>query len=260
MPALQNFARERLKRGEVCIGGNPHISRAPEIGRIFQACDYDWLYIDLEHSAHTVDSAGDLSLAALDQGITPLVRVGTHNGHMINRVICNGAMGVIVPHVQTADEARHIVDHVKFAPDGKASVPAFFLHYRHAAVDKKSAARDLNAQTLVIPMIESRKAVENAEEIAAVDGVDVLFVGGSDLTFDMGLNGQYGHPEVKAACQSVIDACRQHGKYPGMGGPGDEALLAEYVRMGMRFMSGANDVNLLVSGARAKAAFWRGIL
>lgn len=257
---IRNHARERLERDEVCIGGNAHLSRAPEIGRIYQACGFDYLYIDMEHSAHTVDSAGDLCLAALDQDITPIVRVGTHNGHMINRVICNGALGVVIPHVETAEQAEHIVQNVKFAPDGKASVPAFFLHFRHFPVDKETAARELNAKTLVIPMIESRKGVENAEAIAAVPGVDVLFIGGSDLTFDMGLNGQYGHPDVKAACQKVIDACRKHGKHPGLGGPGDEDLLAEYVRMGMRYMSGANDVNLLVAGATAKAKFWRGIL
>lgn len=261
MATLRNHCKAQLRKGALVVGANAHITRTPEIGRVFQAAGFDFVWVDLEHSAHSIDSAGDICLGALDQGITPLVRVGWISGQLINRVICNGAMGVIVPHVDTPEEAEEVVANVKFAPQGRASVPAYFPQFRHAQIDKEEAGRLMNRETLAVVMIESEKAVANAEAIAKVKGVDVLFIGASDLTFDMGLNGQYGHPKVKAACQRVAEAAAKHGRTPGLGGPAlsDAALWQEYVRMGFRYISAGSDLGYITSGARATCAFFRGI-
>ncbi len=261
MAKLRNYCKERLAKGELALGANPHLTRSPEIGRVYQACGYDWLFIDLEHSAHSVDSAGDLSLAALDQEITPLVRVGTINGPFINRVICNGAMGVIAAHVDTPEEAAEVVKHVKFAPDGEASVPAYFPQFRHADIGKDEAGRLMNETTLVVPMIESEIAVNNADAIAAIPGVDVLFIGGSDLTFDMGINGQYAHSRVKEAARTVVEATKKHGNHAGFGGPAfsDVGLWTEIIQMGYHFISCGSDLGFITAGARQRSTFLRGL-
>ncbi|TBR26626.1 MAG: hypothetical protein EPO10_22255 [Reyranella sp.] len=108
--------------------------------------------------------------------------------------------------------------------------------------------------TLIVVMIETPKAVENAEAIAAVPGIDCLLVGSSDLSMEMGIPGDTGNPKVQAAVDKVVAACRTHGKWPGMGGAYTEELLKLYIDKGMKFMLSGNDLPMLTGAARAHQA------
>jgi 2-keto-3-deoxy-L-rhamnonate aldolase RhmA len=121
------------------------------------------------------------------------------------------------------------------------------------------AQKILNAEILIIPMIETPLAVENAEATAAIDGIDALLIGTNDLTLEMGISGQVGHARTKAAYATVAAACKRHGKVLGMGGVYDQELATEYIGMGARFILGANDHALLLNAATQRVQFLRGL-
>ena len=121
-------------------------------------------------------------------------------------------------------------------------------------------AEAVNAATLLILMIETPRAVKNADAIAAVEGVDVLLIGTNDLCMEMGIPGQFDHPDVAAAYDTVIAACHKHGKHPGMGGVYDPAMMAQYVDKGMKFILSGNDMAFMMAGAKAQTAAIRELI
>jgi 4-hydroxy-2-oxoheptanedioate aldolase len=176
MNAVRNPARERLERGELSIGLGIRLGRSVDIAKILKTSGYDWVFLDLEHSPMSLDTASQISVAALDTGISPIVRVPAMQMAMATRALDGGALGIIMPHVDTAAEARAIVDHLKYPPIGHRSVsgaqPQF--DYRTMNIGELTAA--LNATTLTVVMVETPKAIANVDAIAAVPGIDVVLV------------------------------------------------------------------------------------
>jgi 2-keto-3-deoxy-L-rhamnonate aldolase RhmA len=220
---------------------------------------FDWLFLDLEHSAMSIETAAQLAIAALDAGIAPIARVPKGEYSLATRLLDNGALGIVVPHVDTVEQARRLVDAFRFQPMGHRSTggpPAQFGYRPPAALETQ---RTLNAEILVIPMIETPEAVENADKIAALDGIDALLIGTNDLTLEMGIAGQVGHERVRAAYQKVADACRRHNKVLGMGGVYDQEVASRYIGMGARLILAGSDHNLLLDAATRRAEFLRGL-
>ncbi len=259
MPIVPNHAKQRLARGELALGFGVHHLRGSAVGMLAAAAGYDWLFIDMEHGAMSVHEATQIAIAALNQGITPIVRVCKDAIFEGTRALDNGAMGVVVPHVDTAEEARAIAAAYRFPPVGTRSWggPPFAYNFQPPATAEAQA--ELNRDILVACMIETPEAVQNAEAIAAVPGVDVLMIGTSDLTASMGIAGQIGHPDVQAAYAKVAAACARAGKTLGMGGVYDEVYAKEYIRMGARFLLSGSDHNLLMAGALMRSKFLRSL-
>lgn len=247
-----NRAIERLRAGELSLGLSLRQARGGDAARIALTCGFDWLFIDLEHAAMSIDTAAQVAHAGLEAGITPIVRVGGHEPFHANRVLTNGALGVIFPHVDTAAQAAACAASCRFAPRGIRGVPATFPALGYDKPPLAKAIERLNAITSVIVMIESRAAVADVDAIAAVDGVDILFVGASDLSVEMGKPGAYRDPEVLGALEAVAAACRRHGKVAGLGGIGDHGLLSELIGDGYRFLLAANDLDLMMIAGKAR--------
>jgi 2-keto-3-deoxy-L-rhamnonate aldolase RhmA len=259
MPLASNHVRQRLAAGGLALGFGVHHLRGSAVGMIAAANGYDWLFIDMEHGAMSVDDAARISIAALSQGIAPIVRCCKDALHEGTRCLDNGAMGVVVPHVDTPEEAKAVVDAYRFPPAGHRSWGGPPFAYGLGAVNQAEAQAELNAAILVVVMIETPQAVANAEAIAAVPGVDVLLFGTSDLTASMGIPGQIGHPDVRAAYATVGAACAKHGKVMGMGGVYDEKVAPDYIALGARFILGGSDHAFVMAGAGARAKFLRGL-
>jgi 4-hydroxy-2-oxoheptanedioate aldolase len=119
--------------------------------------------------------------------------------------------------------------------------------------------KTLNAEVMVIPMIETPEAVENADKIAAIEGVDALLIGTNDLSLEMGIAGQVGHERIQAAYKKVADACQRHKKVLGMGGVYDQELASRYIGMGARMVLAGSDHNLFLEAATRRAEFLRGL-
>ncbi|UCE31788.1 MAG: aldolase [Burkholderiales bacterium] len=253
---VHNHAIDRLRAGAVSLGLSLRMGLAPYAARVARTCGFDWVFIDLEHGPMSFETASDMALAALEAGITPVVRVAGHEPFHANRALTNGAVGVIFPHVDTAEQAQACARAARFAPVGIRGVPAVFPQLGFDKPPLAEATRRLNALTTVIVMIESAEAVANADAIAAVEGVDMLFVGASDLSVEMEQPGAYRAPAVRDALDRVAEAARRHGKFAGLGGIGDAALLAELVGQGYRFLLAGNDLDLFMKAARERTREW----
>lgn len=257
MTALRNVARERLERDELSLGLGLRMARTVDIAKALKTCDYDWLFIDLEHNTMAIDTAGQIAVAALDVGIAPLVRVPRRQYWMATRALDGGALGVVMPHVDTAEEAREAVDHLRYPPAGHRSVAGSLPQMDFKPMKTGDITTVLNAATLITVMVESPESVENVDAIAAVPGVDAILIGTNDLAMEMGIPGDFTNPKIVGAYEKVIAACKKHGKFPGMGGVYAEDLMRRYIGMGMRMILAGGDTGMMMQAATQRAVLLR---
>ena len=213
----------------------------------------------MEHSSLDVDMASQLAMASLGAGISPIVRVPGHEHYHASRLLDNGAQGIVAPHVDTVEEAKRIVSACRYPPQGKRSVAGPAPQFGFKNVPLGEATRMMNEETLVVVMLETPKAIANADAIAQVEGVDVLLIGTNDLCAEMGMPGQFADAKVESAYKTVIEACRKHGKHPGMGGVYDPKLMTKYCGIGMRFILSGSDLSFIMAGARERSTMLRSV-
>jgi 2-keto-3-deoxy-L-rhamnonate aldolase RhmA len=261
MTLIRNEAKRKLKAGELALGFGVHHLRTSAVGMLAASCGHDWIFIDMEHGAFSTHEATQICIAALTTGMTPIVRVAADAIDEGARALDNGAMGIVVPHVDTRTQAERIAQAYRYPPAGTRSWGGPPAAFRFKPPGHAEAQAQLNDEILVIAMIESREAVRNADAIAAVAGIDALLIGTSDLSADLGIAGQIGHAEVQAAYQTVAAACRKHGKILGMGGVYDREWATRYIKdAGARLVLSGNDHNYMIAGATERTALLRSIV
>jgi len=244
-------AVERLKQGVPVVALGVRSSRTADIARIARSSGHHAIWVDLEHSTMPIDTAALICAAALDIGLAPFVRVPEREYGLIGRLLDGGVLGIIAPRVETVEEAQEIVTACRFPPLGHRSAVAALPHLDFRKMPAEEFNRTLNHATVVKILLESPRGIENAAAIAALEGVDMVGVGTNDLTAEMGLAGQFRHPEVRRAHESAILACRRAQKPLAIGGIGDFAYAVELIRLGAApFMFTGIDTDLLVGAAR----------
>ena len=251
---LHNRVKEKLARGEVVASMIVRLVRQIEIAQIAKTAGFDSLYVDMEHCSASFETTSQICIAALEIGVAPFVRVPSTRPEHVSRALDGGALGVIAPHIRSAAEAREVVATAKYPPFGERSMGGALphLHYRSFPAAEANAA--MNEATMVVVQFETADAIDKAEEIAAVEGVDMVLMGTNDLLADMGLAGQYEHERVREAYARTIAACRKHGKHVGVGGLATRPkLAAEFVKMGARYVSTGTDLQFLVAAATERA-------
>ena len=258
-PLVVNSARERLARGEVALGFGVRVAKSVEIAKAARTAGFDWLFLDLEHSAMSIETAAQLAIAALDAGIAPIARVPNGEYSLATRLLDNGVLGIIVPHVDTAEEAREVADRLRYPPQGHRSIFSGMPQLGYRAVKAAEMTAAFNATNLICVMLETPTAIANAEAIAAVDGIDSLMIGTNDLCIEMGIAGELANPKVADAYRAVVAACKKHGKWPGMGGVYDEPLMQRYVDIGCRFLMAGADLAFIMGAGTKRTAFLNGI-
>jgi len=257
MTTVRNVAREKLEQGHLSLGVGIRTTRSVEIAKMMAVAGFDWLFLDMEHGTMSLDACAQISAAALDTGIAPIARVPNGEYAIATRALDNGALGIVMPHVDTAAEAREIVEKLKYPPIGHRSVGGWGPHYQLGKLSTGDAVTALNAANLTVVMLETPTAIANADEIAAVPGVDVLLIGSNDLCAEMGIPGDFGSDRLAEAYRAMIAACRKHGKFPGMAGIYNEAIMPRYIAMGARFILSGQDAAFLMAGAQARTTFMR---
>lgn len=259
MALIANRVKERLDAGQLALGLALRQTRTVDMGRVLAACGFDFAFIDMEHNTMSVDTAAQIAVACHDAGVTPLVRVPGWEHHLSTRLLDAGALGIVFPHVETAEQAAALVANCKYPPVGHRSLGGQMAQLGFRPYPRAEASALVNAATLVVTMLETPAGIANADAIAAVPGVDVLLIGTNDLTLEMGIAGQYDDPRVERAYDAVVAACKTHGKHPGMGGIYDDATMEKYVKRGARFVLCGNELTFLMAGAQARTGFLRGI-
>ena len=249
---LRNHVKDKLNRDEVVASMTVRLVGGIEIARIAKTSGFDSLYVDMEHSSFSLETTSQICIAALEAGITPFVRVPSVAA--VPRVLDAGALGIIAPHVRSAEEARAYVTAAKYPPLGERSNAGPLPHLQYRSFPAAEAYAAVDAATMVIVQFESDEALINADEIVAVDGVDMVLIGTNDLLADWGIPGQYDDARVREAYELTIAACRRHGKHVGVGGLVTRPqLVADFVRMGARYVSTGTDLGFLLAACAAKA-------
>lgn len=250
---VQCDLRERLRGEQLVLCLALLNSRTPEVPAIAAACGYDAVYVDLEHTSTSLEVAAILCAGAAGAGISALVRVPSHDGGLIARVLDGGAVGIIVPHVNSRQEAESVVSAARFPPLGRRSISGPTVVSGFAPRQPAELTAILESRTVVAVMIETPQAVADCDAIAAVPGVDMVLLGPSDLTAEMGIHGDYENEHFHNAVRSVAAACRRHGVALGVAGIKSVDLLERFVGLGLRFISAGTDVGMMTEAATSRA-------
>jgi len=258
MSTVPNHALRQLRAGKLAVGVGLRQARTVDVAQIMKTAGFDWLFIDCEHNSMDTDMAAQIASAALAIGITPVVRVAGKEHWFSSRMLDNGAQGIVVPHVDSVDEAKRVASACRFPPIGHRSMGGGLQQLGFASVPVGEAAKIVNEETLVVVMLESPQAIARCDEIAAVPGIDALLIGTNDLCFEMGIPGQFNDPRVAEAYTKLIAACKRHGKFAGMGGMYTAELLERHINMGVQLILSGSDFSLLMQAAGARAKLVRG--
>jgi 2-keto-3-deoxy-L-rhamnonate aldolase RhmA len=244
----ENRVKRALMSGEVQVGTWVNTFRTPQIAQVLATAGFDFMYIDMEHSILSIETVGDLCYAALAAGLVPIVRPSGKDPHLLTRPLDRGAMGLLIPHVDTREEAESVAGAIRFPPLGVRGMNLQGPHTGWGKADGGEYVKSTHAETLLLVQIESDVGISNLDAILTVDGVDGAVIGRADLSTDLGLPGQTNHPEVVRRVEMMIEACQRNGKIPGLLVQ-DVASAKEWISKGIRLVPYSNDVSLLANAA-----------
>ena len=245
--ALPNSFKRRLGAGETLIGCWCSLAN-PITTEVLGLAGFDWLLLDGEHAPNDVTTFIPQLMALKDSASAPVVRPSWNDAVEIKRLLDAGFYNILVPFVQTADDARRAVAATRYPPAGMRGVSVSQRNNRFGTV--RDYFRDIDANITVLVQIESRAGLDAAAEIAAVDGVDGVFVGPSDLAAALGHLGNPGEASVQAAIAQVFAAAKAAGKPSGILTP-VEADARRYLEMGAKFVAVGSDLGIFRNGTQA---------
>lgn len=225
----------------------------PGIGPMLDACGLDFVIFDMEHGRCDIGLLSEMMASCRGSRIFPIARVPDASFAPLSRVLDLGARGVMVPRVETREQAEDIVSQLKYAPQGKRGVALGIAHDLYRAGDAEFFAR-ANEEIAVILLLETEKAFDNLDAIVSVPGVDVAWVGHYDLSVSMGIPTQFDHPRLLAAMDALVASCRRHGVAPGFLPPSPQAAV-HWIGMGFRAISLGSDIGVFLDGVNRFKAY-----
>lgn len=243
-----NRVRQALKAGEAVVGTMVSDMRNPEVAYVLAAAGMDFLMVDTEHSSPGIETVQNIVRSARAAGLVPLARVTENQYAFIARILDTGAMGIMVPRVDTPEQARHVVRSAKYPPLGERGFGARGVVTDYEPVTVRDVVEWVNEHTLVIVQIESGEAVANLDPITRVPGVDVALIGPNDLSVSLGVPGDFKHPRFIEAVERTFEICLKNSVSPALHTSDLEAV-KRYRDMGMRFLMYASESRMLLGAA-----------
>jgi 4-hydroxy-2-oxoheptanedioate aldolase len=241
--------RSRIHAGETLIGVFSDLA-SPLAAELCGQAGFDWTVLDLEHGAATEADLLALMYAVEATPMAPIVRVPSAERIRVGRALDLGAAGIMLPQLQSLDEVRAAVRYLRYPPAGARGVALRTRGAGMGSLAHADVARVVNERVVGIVQIEARGTVAAAESIAALDEVDVLFVGPADLSHALGVPGQFEAPEYQDALRSVVAGCQRHGKAAGIL-IYDAAALPAHLDLGFRFVGLGSEGSFVTAGAVA---------
>src|ERR1017187_1810718 len=211
-----NQTRERLVKGETVFGCGLQCYRSSEIPRAFAAAGFDYVFIDMEHGAFDLETVQDMIAASVGAGITPIVRVGELLYSLCARLLDAGAQGIILPRVEDPKILEQALGWLRFPPVGQRGYGVNPTMIGYETRGFPEIIEHQNRNTLAVVQFESPTAVERADELISLKGLDVVMVGPADLSIALGIPGQMDHPLLVSMVDKIIEKCNQHGVVPGI--------------------------------------------
>jgi 2-dehydro-3-deoxyglucarate aldolase/4-hydroxy-2-oxoheptanedioate aldolase len=213
----QNPVKRKLAAGEIAVGTMMMEFATPGIPHIAAGGGAEFAIYDMEHTGWTLETIRMLMACSRSADMVPIVRPPTASYEHMAHVMDVGAMGLAVPLVNTVEQAKLIVESAKFPPAGRRGVAFSIAHDEYKGGDVLEKMRSANDESLLIAQIETAEGLNNVEKIAAVDGIDVLWIGQFDLTTSLGIPGQVKHQKFIDASRRILEACQSAGKAAGCG-------------------------------------------
>jgi 2-dehydro-3-deoxyglucarate aldolase/4-hydroxy-2-oxoheptanedioate aldolase len=248
-----NHTRERLARGETVFGCALQVYRSAEIPRAFAAAGFDYVFIDMEHGAYDLETVQDMIAASNGAGITPIVRVAELLYSLVARLLDAGAQGIILPRVEDPRLLEEAISWMRFPPVGKRGYgvnPTMVSYEAHSFAE---IIEHQNRNTVAVVQFETRLAMDRADELLAVKGVDIAMVGPADLSISLGVPGEFENPLMISTIQRLIEKCNRHGVVPGIQVRTVAAAKA-WAERGMRFVGAGGEHGLLLEKAKEAVA------
>jgi len=252
-----NTIKARTLAGDTVLGALVFEFFSPGMPQVLKAADCEFVLFDMEHTGLGFETLKMLFAACRGVGIEPMVRVPRSEYHFMARALDVGAHGVMVPMVESAQEARRIVEATHYPPQGRRGAAFGIAQDDYAGGDVKAKVAALNLRTLVIAQIESERGLAEVEAIAATPGVDVLWLGHFDLTNFLGIPGEFEHPKYLSAIEIIVATARRHGKGLGFMAA-DEVWSTRYRDLGFNMIAAGLDQTLLQAAIRRTLAPLRG--
>ncbi len=211
-----NQVKHKLKAGETVLGTMMFEFATTGVARLAAVAGAEFAVYDMEHTGWNIETIRMLVATTPRSELVPIVRIPACEYHFVARVLDAGAMGIMVPMVESEEQARLLVNSAMYPPVGRRGAAFTIAHddYRNDPIP--DVIRSANEEVLLIAQIETVKGLDNVEQIASVSGIDVLWIGLFDLTSSMGIPGQLQHPDTLSAIQRVLSACRTHNKIPAV--------------------------------------------
>jgi 2-keto-3-deoxy-L-rhamnonate aldolase RhmA len=239
-----NPVKQALAAGGRALGSMIFEFLVPAMPRLLKNAGAEFALYCMEHTGAGFETLKPQFALCRALGVVPLVRVPTTEYHFIARALDCGALGVMLPLVDSAEQAEFIVSCTRYPPQGRRGAAFGFAHDGYEGGEVTAKIRMSHERTLVIAMIETAKGLDNVEAIAAVPGVDVLWLGHFDLTNFLGIPGQFDHPKYRDAVRRIVAAAKAHGKAAGYMAA-DAALGREYLQHGFRMIATGTDQGML---------------
>ena len=241
---------EKLRRDEPVFGPMIMDLAGPGLPQIVANAGADFIVYDMEAGCLDMATVKNQLALVRGTGLAPLVNTSWHDYAMLARPLDSGAMGLMIPVVQTAAEAKEIVRICRYTPRGGRGVAFGIAHDDYSMAPIAERMRLADERTIIMPKIETALGVENIDEIMSVDGIDAAYVGHMDLSVSLGIPGDYLHPKFAAAVDRIITACRDRGKHVScMAATPDAAKV--WIARGVRVILYGTDVILLGASLRA---------
>lgn len=240
--------KERLQKGELVVGTIISEIRNPNIAYMLSQCGFDFFIIDNEHGSYHVETIANMVAAARGAGISVIIRIPEITRENILKPLDAGAAGLLVPMVNTAQEAKEVIQHAKYPPMGKRGAALRRPHNMYKKVDAARYLKQANENTFIAVQAETAESIKNINEIAAVEGVDCIFVGPFDLSISLGIPGQINHTLEVEAIEKIAKACKEHKKMAGIL-MFDKKLLKKWINKDFRFAVYSSDITMLADAA-----------
>jgi 2-dehydro-3-deoxyglucarate aldolase/4-hydroxy-2-oxoheptanedioate aldolase len=245
--------KQALAEGKLQLGTGFGQLRSPEIPRILANAGFHWAFIDTEHGGFDLETVQDICRVSNMVGLSPIVRVADMQYSLVARALDCGAQGVIFPRVESTELLAKAISWTKFPPAGVRGYGLGPTQTDFAPLSFSQIIEHLNANTMVVFQIETKRAVEAREELLAVPGIDAVLIGPADLSISLGVPGDFQHPKMVEAMEAVRDSCNRRGIAPGTQTRTPD--LAKFWRdRGMRFLGCGSDISMILDRAKELAS------
>jgi 2-keto-3-deoxy-L-rhamnonate aldolase RhmA len=233
--------------GETVLGSMVFEFFTPGISQILKLAGAEYVIFDMEHAGFSISELKQQVAACRGIGVAPMVRVPRGEYQFIARALDVGAQGIMVPMVESEDEARRLVDATRYPPFGRRGAGFGFAHDDYTPGDPGAKMRTANARNLLIAQIETERGLANLDAIAAMDGIDCLWLGHFDMTNFLGIPGQFEHPTYVSALKAIVAAAKKNGKGRGFMAA-DAKWARQYKKLGFNMLATGTDQKILMDG------------